>query len=181
MWPGTGRSRRCRAAERTIKPPEVLVPAQPFVDLSTIDLTEIAVTPEQVGEINPQLGDMRHLDHIIHVNTDAGFAVGVKHVRHDEFWVPLHIPGRPLMPGVLMIEAAAQLSSVFYHFRSKPDTFVGFTRCDDTIFRAQVVPGDTLYLLIREVSFSVRRMISECQGVVDGKLVFETKITGMTL
>jgi 3-hydroxyacyl-[acyl-carrier-protein] dehydratase len=95
--------------------------------------------------------------------------------------VPLHIPGRPLMPGVLMIEAAAQLCSIFFRMRYDVRRFLGFTRCDQTTFRGQVLPGDTLYLLSKEMSRNPRRFVSRTQGVVDGRLVFESKITGMVL
>lgn len=154
---------------------------QPLFDISLIDKSQVAISAEEVGRLNPQCGDMRLLDHIIWINPDSSEALGVKYVRPDEFWVPYHIPGRPLMPGVLMIEAGAQLSSVQYKKRSGNLAFLGFTRCDDVTFRGQVAPGDTLYLLGKEVSFGGRRFISAVQGIVNGKLVFEAQITGMVL
>ncbi|MCH6550662.1 MAG: beta-hydroxyacyl-ACP dehydratase, partial [Planctomycetes bacterium] len=48
---------------------------------------------------------MRQLDYVIWRTQDASQGLGVKHVGDDEFWVPGHIPGRPLMPGVIMLEA----------------------------------------------------------------------------
>ena len=150
-------------------------------DLSAIDLSQVSVTAEEVGRINPQCGDMRHLDYVIWCNESNSMGLGVKQARPDEFWVPGHIPGRPLLPGVLMIEAAAQLSSVLYRLKSSEQRFLGFTRCDDVVFRGQVQPGDRLYLLVKEISFKARRFISASQGLVDGKLVFEAKITGMVI
>jgi 3-hydroxyacyl-[acyl-carrier-protein] dehydratase len=150
-------------------------------DISSIDLDQVAVSSEEVGKINPQCGDMRQLDHVIWLNEDSSRGLGVKHVRDDEFWAPYHIPGRPLMPGVLMIEAAAQLSSILYHRKFDQPDFIGFTRCDEVAFRGQVVPGDALYLLAEEVSFKKRRFICRAQGIVDDKLVFEGRITGMVL
>jgi 3-hydroxyacyl-[acyl-carrier-protein] dehydratase len=150
-------------------------------DLSHIDLTQVAVSYDQVGRLNPQCGDMRQLDHVIWSNADNTELLGVKHVRDDEFWVEGHIPGRPLLPGVLMIEAAAQLCSIQYKRKTGNMSFLGFTRCDDVAFRGQVVPGDALYLLGKEVKFGERRFVSDVQGVVDGKLVFEGRITGMAM
>jgi 3-hydroxyacyl-[acyl-carrier-protein] dehydratase len=156
--------------------------SQILFDLSEIDLDQVAVSPEEVGRINPQCGAIRQLDHVIWTDDPSGCALGVKHVTDDEFWVPLHIPGRPLMPGVLMIEAGAQLSSIQYYIRSGGAVkFIGFTRCDDTVFRGQVIPGDTLYLLGREVSFRGRRFVNRVQGIVNDALVFESKITGMAM
>ena len=109
--------------------------------------------------------------------------LGVKHVRDDEFWVAGHIPGRPLMPGVLMIEAAAQLCSLLQRtaHKTRRSSFLGFTRCDDVAFRGQVVPGDTLYLLAKEISYHPRRFVSAAQAITNGQLVFEATITGMVI
>ena len=157
--------------------------AQPLFDVSTIDLTKVAVAPEVVAKINPQSGPMRQLDHVIWLSDGATSGLGVKTVRDDEFWVTGHIPGRPLMPGVLMIEAAAQLSSVLHRYAHSigDSEFLGFTRCEDVVFRGQVVPGDTLYLLATQLSFRRRKFVSAAQAMVEGKLVFEATITGMTM
>lgn len=157
--------------------------AEPLYDLSKLDLSHVAVSAERVGELNPQRGDMRQLDHVIWLTEDSSGGVGVKRVRDDEFWVTGHIPGRPLMPGVLMIEAAAQLCSLLQQIQKGGDKmqFMGFTRCDDVAFRGQVVPGDTLYLLARQIKHSRRRFVSITQGIVDGSLVFEGRITGMEI
>jgi len=154
---------------------------QLLFDISQIDLKGATVTAEEVGRLNPQCGDMRQLDRVIWLSPDRTLALGVKQVRPDEFWVPGHVPGRPLLPGVLMIEAAAQLCSVQYKKKTCNMGFLGFIRCDDVAFRGQVVPGDTLYLLGQEMSYGARRFMSAVQGVVNGKLVFEGKITGMVV
>lgn len=157
--------------------------AQPLFDLSTIDLTKVAVPPDVIGGINPQCGHMRQLDYLIWMNEDSTSGVGVKQVHDDEFWVAGHIPGRPLLPGVLMIEAAAQMSSVLHKYAHAigETEFLGFTRCDDIVFRGQVVPGDTLYLLAKQLSFRRRKFVSATQAIVNDRLVFEATITGMIL
>ena len=157
--------------------------ASPLFDLAKLDLTQVAVSSQRVGEINPHAGHMRQLDHVIWLTDDFRNAVGVKHFRDDEFWVPGHVPGRPLFPGVLMIEAAAQLCSLTQRLRPDihADMFIGFTRCDDVVFRGQVVPGDTLYLLAKLLSHRPRRFTSAAQGIVNGSLVFEATITGMVM
>lgn len=147
--------------------------------MSGLDLEAVCCSAEALGAINPQCGPMRQVDHVIWCNAEATEALGVKKVGRDEFWVSGHIPGRPLLPGVLMIEAGAQLSSYLYKVK-KPETgFIGFTRCDDVSFRGQVVPGDTLYILAKEDDFRAKRFVCKTQGIVNGKLVFEAKITGM--
>ena len=159
------------------------MPTNLLFDISKIDLNQVTIAPEDVYKYNPQSGDMRHLDHVIWLDRETSSGLGVKQVRDDEFWVPGHIPGRPLLPGVIMIEAAAQLSSVLYKWRSNmpADRFLGFTRCDKAVFRGQVVPGDKLLLLSKEHKFQRRRFSCNAQGVVGDKVVFEAKITGMQL
>jgi len=155
------------------------VPQQLLFDLSDIDLTAVFASGDEVARRNPQTGHMRQLDHVIYMSADHRDMLGIKLVRHDEFWVDGHIPGRPLMPGVLMIEAVAQLSSFLFRVRGGEQGFLGFTRCTDTVFRGQVVPGDTLLLLAQEVVFGRKRFTCKGQGVVDGRLVFESTVTGM--
>lgn len=152
-------------------------------DLDQYDLSTVKVTQAQIAEINPHRGDMALLDGVFHMNGpgETLWAIGYKDIRDDEFWVPGHIPGRPVYPGVLMIETAAQLAS-FLFIHEQPDTeFMGFTGCNDAKFRGQVVPGDRLLILGREIKRNRRRIVCYCQGVVDGKMVFEVEITGMPI
>jgi len=157
------------------------MPADLIFPIDDIVLSDVVGSYEHVGQINPQQGDMRQLDHIIWTNDQKTQILGVKQVTDSEFWIEGHIPGRPLMPGVLMIEAGAQLSSYLYHIKTPDAPFVGFTRCNDVIFRGQVVPGNTLYLLADELEFRPRRFICKTQGIVDGAVVFEAQITGMVI
>lgn len=151
------------------------------LDLDSLDLSKVLFGPEALDECLPQTGHMRHCDAVLWHNADFTAGVGRKVVRHDEFWVPGHIPGRPLLPGVIMIEAAAQMASFLNTKSGRVKGFLGFTRCDEVSFRGQVVPGDTLLLLANLLEFNRRRFVSHCQGLVNGKLVFDGKITGMTL
>jgi 3-hydroxyacyl-[acyl-carrier-protein] dehydratase len=158
-----------------------VVASELLFDLSRFDLNHVALSAEEVGRLNPQCGPMRQLDHVVWMNEAVTEIIGVKHVRRDEFWVPHHIPGRPMLPGVLMIEASAQLASVVHRLKNPESGFLGFTRCDDVVFRSHVVPGDTLYLLGHELEMRPRRTICRGQGVVNGQLVFEATITGMVM
>jgi 3-hydroxyacyl-[acyl-carrier-protein] dehydratase len=158
------------------------VSTEPILDLASIDLDAVFIDAETVGRMNPQAGDMRQLDHVVMLDVERGLAVGRLHVPEDVWWGPLHIPGRPLMPGVLMVEGAAQLSSIYHRYRTRDlDGFLGFTRVDETIFRGQVLPGETLYFAMSEVRFSPRRFITRAQGLIGDRIVFETKITGMVM
>src|SRR5260370_41120418 len=93
---------------------------------------------------------MEQLHAIIHMDTEKHIIVGYKDVRSDEFWVRGHFPGYPLLPGVLMCEAAAQLCSYYSatHGLSQGD-FIGFGGLENIRFRGQVRPGDRLGLIVK--------------------------------
>lgn len=153
---------------------------EPFVDLSTIDLSRVMMPREAIEKFLPHRDVMFMLDDgVVWHADDFTLAVAAKKIGANEFWAKGHIPGRPIFPGVLMVESGAQLSSIMYYARVKTDKFAGFTRIEDTAFRGMVVPGDTLYLISREVKFSPRRFVADLQGVVDDRIVFESRITGM--
>jgi 3-hydroxyacyl-[acyl-carrier-protein] dehydratase len=124
------------------------MPPQLLFDLSKIDMNAIAFDQEAIRAANPQRGDMEQLNGIIYADGTLERILGYKDVRADEFWVPGHIPGRPLMPGVLMIEGAAQLASFYTRIFEKWTGFIGFGGVEDCKFRAQVAPGCRLYILV---------------------------------
>ena len=89
------------------------MPPQTLYDISGIDLNRILYDQEDIRANNPQRGDMEMLNAIVFANPDQGHIIGYKDIGDKEFWVEGHIPGRPLVPGVLMIEAGAQLASYY--------------------------------------------------------------------
>ncbi len=151
-----------------------------FFDLNTVDTGQVLYDTASIEAVNPQRGDMRHIDEVIWENEDRTAITAVKHVRAEEFWVPGHLPDRPLLPGVIMIEAAAQCAS-FVVLRRLRGAFMGFVGVDDVKFRGQVKPGDRLLLMCKQVEMRSRRQVCLTQGVVDGSLVFQGKITGMLM
>ena len=151
------------------------------VDLSKIDLGRVVMSIDEIRQYNPHRYEMEQLTGVIHLDVAAGQIVAFKDVRTDEFWVRGHIPGRPLLPGVLMIEAAAQMSSLCYKKVQQDPRFLGFGGVDGVKFRGQVVPGDRLLLLGRAVEIRSRRAVFDTQGVVGDRLVFEARITGMPI
>jgi 3-hydroxyacyl-[acyl-carrier-protein] dehydratase len=152
-----------------------------LVDLAKIDLGRVILPIEEIRQYNPHRFEMEMLSGVLHLAPEAGEIVAYKEVRPDEFWVRGHIPGRPLLPGVLMIEAAAQMSSLYYKYVLKDPRFLGFGAVDGVKFRGQVVPGDRLLLLGKAVEIRSRRAVFDTQGVVGDRLVFEAKITGMPI
>lgn len=155
------------------------MPPQLVVDLDSIDLTQLAFDSDAVAEVNPHRYEMRQLDGIIWHDPETTTILGYKDVTEEEFWVRGHIPGRPIMPGVVMIEAAAQLASFYIKLLNADDRFIGFGGVDDVKFRGVVTPPSRLYLMGRMLENRPRRFICSSQGVVDGQMVFQAKIIGM--
>lgn len=153
--------------------------ASPLVDLSRIDLNKLVVTREQIYEHLPHRHEFMQLDGIIHIDVAERVAVGLREVRVDEFWVKGHIPGRPLMPGVIMLETAAHMASYLSHAVQPISGFLGFGGLDNVKFRGAVAPPARMYVLVKGVEIRPRRTVCDAQGIVDGKLIFEARITGM--
>lgn len=158
------------------------MPPALMFDLSKIDLDAKPVfTRSDIEQINPQRYEMQHLDGIIWYEKETRLILGYKDVTEDEFWVRGHIPERPLMPGVIMIEAAAQLLSFYVRRVFGVEGFIGFSGIESAKFRAQVVPGDRLLLLGHITSIKSRKFTAEIQGVVRSTMVFETNVSGMNV
>lgn len=152
------------------------MPPATLFDLSTLDLDAVAYDQEAIRGINPQRGDMEHLDCVVWQCGDK--ILGYKDVRENEFWVPGHIPGRPILPGVIMLEAAAQLASLHTHTHVGWEGFIGFGGLENVKFRAAVQPGKRLWLLANLTEVRNRRIKADMQGVVDGNIVFEAVVIG---
>ena len=162
------------SASGSVMPPTLLF------DLTQIDLTAKPIfDKEAIGRVNPQRLEMQQLDGVLWYNKEKFLILGYKDVTESEFWVRGHIPGRPLMPGVIMIEAAAQLLSFFVRKIYEVDAFIGFASIDSAKFRSIVEPGKRLYLLGHLTKCSSRKYTTNIQGVVDGTMVFDTVISGM--
>ncbi|MCC6240050.1 MAG: beta-hydroxyacyl-ACP dehydratase [Phycisphaerales bacterium] len=154
------------------------MPPKFLFDLSSIELDRVLFDQDAIRQANPQRGDMEHLNAIVHCDGDTHRIVGYKDIRPDEFWVSGHIPGRPLFPGVLMIEAAAQLASFYTKQVLKWSGFVGFGGVNNVKFRMQVLPGTRLYLIGERKWERHRRIGCDVQGMINGELAFEAEIVG---
>lgn len=158
------------------------MPPVAMVDPSTIDTSQILFDQEAIRRGNPQRFEMEQLNAIVHVDQDENLIVGYKDVHDDEFWVRGHMPDYPLLPGVLMCEAAAQLCSFYCHLiKLAPGGFIGFGGMEDVRFRGQVRPGDRLVIMAKATRIHRRQTMFEAQGFVDGNMVFHGKIIGVAL
>ncbi len=84
-----------------------------ILDFSEYDVDHVIADQEEIRRYNLQRYEMEQLTAIIYEDTKRHISVGYKNVTDQEFWVRGHMPGMPLMPGVIMCEAAAQLTSYY--------------------------------------------------------------------
>ncbi|MBM3976582.1 MAG: hypothetical protein FJ299_06280 [Planctomycetes bacterium] len=156
-----------------------------LVDLTRIDTTRVLAGPAEIGELCMQRGRLALLDGILHFDAAAQCSVGYKDVRASDWWAADHIPGRPLFPGALMCEAAAQLCTYDFMARRRAQglapIFVGFGGLDKVRFRATVVPDCRFVLACKVQRIRERLFTYATQGFVDGKLVFEGEILGVVV
>jgi len=160
----------------------------PLVDLDTLDLSRVVYSVADMQEVLRQRGTFSLVQGVLHLDPSRDdLVVGYHDVRADEWWSKDHIPGRPIFPGVLMVEASAQLGS-FDFFKRHPEiplTFIAFTGIDGTRFRSTVEPPCRLYFVGRGGKSRVhggKVMFSyQFQGLVENKVVFESQISGMQL
>ena len=158
------------------------MPRPPIVDPATIDFSHIAYDIEAIRKINKQRFEMEQLTAIVSMDIPKQIVIAYKDVTENEFWVRGHIPGRPLMPGVVMCEAAAQTASFFLHFvTDEPPEFIGFGGLEDVRFRGTVVPGDRFVVVGHIISLKRRLFTFDAQAFVGAKMVFEGKILGVPI
>ena len=157
------------------------MPPPLLIDLTQVDLDRTCLTRRKIYERLPHAFEFQLLDGLCLLDRDRKLAVAYADIDSESWWVRGHIPGRPLLPGVLMLEMAAQSSAILAGALGGHDAFVGFGGIDRCKFRETVVPPARLYILCTSVEYRPRRVISDTQGVVDARLIFEARITGMTL
>ena len=154
------------------------MPPPAILDVAQFDYSKLVADHEAIARVNPQAHEFALLDGVLHVDLEAQTFAGFHDVRPDAWWVRVHIPGRPLFPGVLMIELAAQVASFYTKKCLGWKGFVGFGGVNECKFRQQVVPGQRLYILCQRTWERHRRVCCQTQGMVNGNLVFETQIVG---
>ena len=155
----------------------------PIIDFSEFDINHPIADKDAILAVNRQRFEMQQLDGILYEDADERLCVGYKDATDSEFWVSGHMPGMPIMPGVVMCEIAAQLSS---YLCTKHDFLgaevVGLGGLEEIRFRNVVRPGDRFVVMLRQEKVRYGAMIiCYFQGYVDQAMVCDGKIKGIPL
>lgn len=157
---------------------------EPIIDFSELDENKVLADLEEIRRFNPQRYEFEQLTAVIHKDPEKYICVGYKDITDQEFWCRGHMPVRPLMPGVMMCEAAAQLCSYFvlrYNLISHPG-LIGFGGLEEVRFRGMVEPGCRLIIAAQLMKVRPRAMIvARFQEYVNRELVCDGILRGVPL
>jgi len=142
-------------------------------DGRTIDVQEIM-------EMIPHRYPFLLIDKVIQIVPDAT-AVGIKNVTVNEPFFQGHFPSRPIMPGVLIIEALAQTSAILVLETTgqKAGSIVYFMTVDNARFRKPIGPGDQVHLHVEKQRSRGNVWKFRGEARVDGKLMAEATYSAM--
>ncbi len=141
----------------------------------------------KVGEIARVLGLLPHrypfllVDRVLEL--EKGRVVTIKNVTFNEPFFQGHFPERPVMPGVLLVEAMAQSAAFIVLSQMGPDpkTLFMLTGLDKVRFRRQVVPGDQVRIEVKTIKFHRPLWRMSAEARVDGELAAEAELSAMEI
>lgn len=157
---------------------------QPIVDLNSLDLSKHVVEDEVLRRCLPQRDTFQLLDGVVHLDREKKIAVGYKDWDEKPWWADAHVPGRPLMPGVLMIEGGAQIATFLVKQENEwaTDQMIGLAGIDGVRVRGQVTPPGRVYFVSSIEKISGRRLARmNAQVFSNGSMVMEMVVMGAML
>lgn len=129
------------------------------------------MTVEEIEKAIPHRSPMRLLDAV--VTREEGRIVCAKTFREDEFFVQGHFPGRPIVPGVILVECCMQAGAVLLRASAEgasPDAVPLATRADNVKFKQVVQPGDRV-----ELEVTLKDQVSNAY-FMSGRVLLDGKV-----
>jgi len=139
--------------------------------MSVMEVTEIM-------EMLPHRYPFQMVDRIIELDMETGRVVGIKNVTNNELYFQGHFPGNPVMPGVLQMEAMAQVAGVMLNSRDgNQGKTAYFMSMNNVKFRKMVIPGDQLRIEVETLRMRSRMATVQGKAYVGDDLVSEGELT----
>lgn len=155
---------------------EFLVPSELY------DLGKTIAGIDEIRRFNAQRFEMEQITAIVYENLDDHSGVGYKDLTENEFWVRGHMPGMPILPGIVHCEAAAQMASYFVgRFALMEGEMMGFAGLQDVKFRGIVRPGDRLVIQVKMLKLRKILITAQFMSIVGDDIVSEGIIKGFPL
>ncbi len=136
------------------------------------------MTVNDIMKLLPHRYPFLLVDRIVELQPGVS-ATGIKNVTINEPFFQGHFPGQPIMPGVLVIEAMAQVAGVMAFRSGVEGRSVYFMSIDNAKFRRPIVPGDQVVIEIKVLKQRGNVWKFSGTATVDGKLVSESEFTAM--
>lgn len=162
----------------------LVAPKDVLLDPSEIDFNHVVADLDEIRRCNPQRFEMEQLTAIVFDDFKRMICAGYKDITENEFWVRGHMPGMPLMPGVLICEAAAQMCSYYAHKHDLlgESKVVGFGGMEEVRFRDPVRVGDRMVVVCKMLKVRPGILIvCQFQAFVGETMVADGKIKGISL
>lgn len=137
------------------------------------------ITVPQIMKILPHRHPFLLVDRVISITASSGKSrVGrkvkaVKNVSYNEPFFPGHFPDNPVMPGVLIVEAMAQVGAIGHQLDDDPEMQFLIAGIEKAKFKKPVIPGDTLIISSEIIAEKAKMKKLSCKAEVDGKVVAE--------
>ncbi len=137
----------------------------------------IVFTSKEISKILPHRYPFLLVDRVVYLNLEENRIVGQKNVTMNEQFFQGHFPDAPIMPGVLILEALAQVGGILVHQKGFSHKIALLLNMSHVKFRRPVVPGDVLMLEATGLHFSNRAGKVAVKALVNDQVAVEAEIS----
>lgn len=156
----------------------------PLLDLASLDIENEALPRETIAHYLPQRFEFQLVGRVIHLDREKGLIAAYTDFNPEDWWAKGHFPGHPLVPGVLLTEAAAQVATLLWKELipvEHRDKLIGFGGLDQVRFRGQVKPPQRVIFLAQVGRLGTRVSQFPTQALIGDRIVFEGTILGVSI